>query len=145
MNYIPIKEYNLKILRALALQKPLIEREQFYLSAKDNIVKSLSKIKIMTLSRMIFEETEPYLQELECYVLGEQLANYIGPITTDYLDAILDIFPVSSIWHLAMNAKFLLIKEKARTKLNSLLDQYGYEIKEEDRKEKRKENERNKK
>lgn len=143
MKFVSIKEYDLKVLRALALQKPLVEREKFYLPVKEEIMKTLSKLEILPLSRMILGETEPYLQELECVVLGEKLVNYIGPVTIDYLDAMMDIFPPSSIWHLATEAKFLLIKEKATAKLNQILDQYGYEKKEE--KEKRKRNERNKK
>jgi len=42
----------------------------------------------------------------------------------------MDIFPISVIWLLATEAKFPLIKEKAQERLNRILDQYGYQIKE---------------
>jgi len=145
MKAVFIKQDRIKALRAMALQKPLIEREALYSSVKESIKKELSLLGIFSLSKMIFCETESYLQEIECEVLGERLVDYVGPISLDYLDAIMEIFPVSSIWLLASEAKFLLIKEKAAKKLEQILDQYGYEEKDKNVKEKRKEHERNKK
>lgn len=145
MRFVSIKEYDLAKLRALALQKPLIERETFYAPVKEKIVQEISALKMVSLIKLIFKETEPHLQELECAVLADQLVNYIGPITVDCLDALINIFPVSCIWKLATDAKFPLIKEMAKKRLIQILDQYGYEMKEEKEKEKRKKNERNKK
>ena len=129
--FISIKEYDLKVLRVLALQKPLVERENFYLPVREKILKEFSVLEMIPLIKMIFKETEPYLQELECTVLGEQLVHYIGPISLSCLAALMDIFPISVIWLLATEAKFPLIKEKAQERLNRILDQYGYQIKDE--------------
>ncbi len=145
MKIVFIKQDRIKALRAMALQKPLVEREALYLPIRESMKKEFSLLDVLSLSKMIFCETEPYLQEIECEALGEQLVDYVGPIPLDYLDVIMDIFPVSCIWLLASEAKFPLIKEKAVKKLEQILDQYGYEEKDKKVKEKRKKHERNKK
>lgn len=61
MRFVSIKEYDLAKLRALALQKPLIERETFYAPVKEKIVQEISALKMVSLIKLIFKETEPHL------------------------------------------------------------------------------------
>lgn len=141
----PKVKVDIRCLRLLAKNRTLVEQQQFYKPYVEQIEATLGGMSIVELSKMVYHETDACLQELECEALSKQLATYIGPITFDYLDTLMEIFPVSSVWRLATDAKFPLIKEKAREKLNQILDQYGHEMKDKKILEKRKQNERNKK
>lgn len=100
--------------------------QNFYRPYETMIENLLCKMDMIELSKLLMEETDTYLLELESEVLSKKLVTYIGPITTSYLDVIFSRFPISSTWRLAIEAKFDLIKIKARERLEEEFSKYDH-------------------
>lgn len=118
------KKINLKWFRLMTKEMSLERCQNFYRPYETIIENLLCQMNIIELSKLLMKETDIYLIELESEVLSRKLAIYIGPITISYLDFVFERFPISSIWRLAVEAKFDLIKIKAREKLEEEFSKY---------------------
>lgn len=125
MKFVTTDCFSIPALRTIASQKPIVERPKFYSENAERIKCEFSNLPMFEVSRLIFKETDSYLQEIECMVLADKLCNYIGPMTVEFLDSVIEIFSIEAIWLLATNAQMDLIREKAKMKLDNVLEQYG--------------------
>lgn len=111
----------------IANQKREEEKGFFYKLIENTLYSRMDCYTIQELMDLLMKEKDPVFVEIESEALSHKLVSYIGPVSIEQLEQLLNVFPVASTWRLASEAVHPFIRKYARKKVEEILDMYGYE------------------